>query len=345
MAEDEKLIDDTTDAPGETDAAVMDVQTDDNMDAAEPSAAEEPVSGEAAATKRKKYHAPLYIAACIFLAAILFFCVKQCFFNTDINGTWGFTVKRLSNNEDMTFNLSFEDSTARLQSCGTVYIGRLSIADENGAMLTDDEGNPLMSLNLNLGGKPFVYKFNYEFTGNVFTGRSLRLTDVSGLFYEADTKDSDPELVKKRKQNTEFVQKGDKTYYIWTLTPSAEDYNVKKPDSFKPDKQLTGSWLYKSEMTAFPYTISFNEDGTFEQHSYELEIYGTYSVKNGICTMNYMELGNTEREVQINYKLSGNKLTLSQEYEGTVINTSELTRTDDKYAFRDSADNDDSSEE
>ena len=52
----------------------------DTETAAEGEASEKADTETAAEEKPRKYHAPLYIAACIFLAAVIFFGVKLCFF-------------------------------------------------------------------------------------------------------------------------------------------------------------------------------------------------------------------------------------------------------------------------
>lgn len=284
--------------------------------------------GSVKKVKTKKYHAPLYIAACIFLAAILFFAGKQCFFNTDLDGTWGMTVAGSDGKEDMHFNLSFQDTEVRFQTNGTVYLGRLTKEDENGSRLTDENGNSMIMINMNLNGTPFLFKFDYEFTGNVFTGRTLKLTDLSGMFYEPE-KNSDDEDVKKHKEKTGYIIEDDTVYYIWELAPSKENYRLSDNKDFKKDNKLTGSWLYKTEETAYPYTMTFNEDGTFEQLSYEVEIHGNYTAKDGEITLNWKELGNTERTTSVNYKVEGKTLTLSQD-----TMRSELKKTDDKYSFK-----------
>ncbi len=282
----------------------------------------------------RKYHAPLYIALIILLAAILFFLGKLCFFNTNIDGTWGMTIKGEGNNPDQTFNLSFDDSVARLQSAGTAFIGRLTIKDENGNYLKDEAGRSVLSISMNIQGNPYIFKFNYEFTGNAFTGRTLRLTDLSGMFLAPDSKSADKETLEKHKKANEYVERDNTVYYIWSFTPSVEDMGVKKDKNFKPDKKLVGSWLYKSDDNAYPHTMTFTEDGLFEQHYYEYETYGTYSVKDGVCTIKYIELGNDEKKFEINYKVEGDELTLTQEYEGTVLAEEKLKKTDDKYSFK-----------
>ena len=285
-------------------------------------------------SRRNKYHAPLYIATCIFLAAVIFFGVKLVFFNTDITGTWGLSVKTLDGSDTMKFNLSFDDNTARLQSGGTVYIGRLTTKEDDGSYLKDDNGNPMIMLNMNLNSRPFVYKFNYEFEGNIITGRTLKLTDITGLFYAPDQKTDNSDESKKRKKNTGYVERDDKVYYVWSLTPSQENAIPKKPDKFKVDDKLSGSWLYKTEETAFPYTWTFYKDGIFEQNSNELELHGIYQLDGDKLTVSWSGIGG-EQKVELKYKADNNKLTLAQEYEGTVVMERELKKTKDKYDFKD----------
>ena len=284
--------------------------------------------------KTKKYHAPLYIAACIFLASILIFSSFLCFFNTDINGTWGLRIKGADGNKDLVFNLSFDDTVARLQSAGTVYIGRLSIKDENGEPLRDDSGNPLMSISMNLNGNPFVFKFNYFFSGNIITGRTLKLTDLSGMFLEPDNEKTDKEEVQKHKKNNEYIEKDKTVYYIWSLTPSVEKFDIKKEKNFKPDNKLLGSWLLKRDDDAYPYTLTFNKDGTFEQLAYEMEVYGVYTVDKGKLTLKFVQLGNNDSETTFDYSVDNKKLNLKQEYNGTALFNIELKKTNDKYSFK-----------
>ena len=62
-----------------------------------------------------------------------------------------------------------------------------------------------MSISMNLNGNPFVFKFNYFFSGNIITGRTLKLTDLSGMFLEPDNEKTDKEEVQKHKKNNEYI--------------------------------------------------------------------------------------------------------------------------------------------
>ena len=288
---------------------------------------------ETVSKKPIRYRAPLYIAGCIMLAAVLVFGICACFFNTDIEGTWGIEVPTSEDNQTMKFNLSFDDNTVRLQSGGTVTIGRFSIAEENGGRLLDEDGNSLLMLYLNVDGNPLIYKFNYQFEGNFFTGRTLKLTDLTGMFLMPDTKDSSEEDVKRHKKITESEKRGDTTYYVWNFRPSTEEYKTEKTKNFKADSKLVGTWLYKSEDNGYPYTFTFTKDGKFEQYSYEQEIHGTYTVKDGVCVIHYYGTSDIERQIELSYTVKDKNLTLSQD-NGEYGNVErELTKTNDKYAF------------
>lgn len=289
---------------------------------------------EKVSKKPVRYHAPLYIAGCILMAAVLIFGISACFFNTDIEGTWGIEVPTSEENQTMKFNLNFDDNTVRLQSGGTVTIGRFSIAEENGGRLVDEDGNSLLMLYLNVDGNPLVYKFNYQFEGNLFTGRTLKLTDLTGMFLMPDTKDSSEEDVKRHKKITESEKRGDTTYYVWSFRPSTEVYKTEKTENFKADSKLIGTWLYKTEDEAYPYTFTFTKDGKFEQYSYEQEIHGTYTVKDGVCVINYYGTSDVERQIELSYTVKDKKLTLSQDYGDYGTIERELTKTNDKYAFK-----------
>lgn len=84
--------------------------------------------------------------------------------------------------------------------------------------------------------------------------------------------------------------------------------------------------------------MNFSNDGTFCQLSHELEIYGTYSLKDNVCTLNWKEIGSNEKKSDLKYSVDNNKLTLSQEYEGVTIMSIELKKTKDKYDFKDGTD-------
>ncbi len=275
----------------------------------------------AAAVQRKKvyYRGPLIIAACIFLAALVGFGVWKCFFDTSIDGTWGIDIPLGNDSEKVEFNLTFsDDKTARFHSGGVVYVGRYEFTD-------DDEYGDVMNVYIPVYGQVQLFRFNYEFGGNIFTGRKLKLTDLSGMFLSPDDNSSSEDEVKSKKKTTDSVDIDGTTYYKWNFTPGSEEYKVSKPDDFKKDEKIIGSWLYKNDEIGYAYTMTFNDDGTFEQLAPDLEIHGTYTVKDGVCYTKFYPVSNNLSEQSFSYTVDGDKFSFE---------SNDFVRTNDKYAYK-----------
>lgn len=271
--------------------------------------------------RQKRYRAPLIIAACAFAVTILFFCGWKCFFNTDIRGCWRLEVSVPDSDKKIEYNFTFEDNNVmRYQTGGQAAIGRYFLSKKNNKdvltfFLTNGQNYPLSA------------EFNYDFSGNVFTGRKLSLTDRSGFLLSPDGEDTDSETIEAKKKITGSVKENDLTYYVWDLTsPAQEDFKQDKPaEDFKEDKQLTGTWIYKADEEGFDYTFTFNSDGTFEQRNFESEIHGTYTVSDGKCKVSFYSLSNTLMDGELAYSVKDGVLTFG---------THEFTRTNDKDAYK-----------
>lgn len=268
--------------------------------------------------KQIHYRAPLIIAACIFLAALIGFGVWKCFFDTSLEGTWGIDIAAEDKSDNVKFNLTFsDDNTARFHSGGVVYVGRYELTN-------DKEHGDVINVYIPVYGQVQLFKFNYSFDGNIFTGRNLDLTDLSGMFLSPDDSSSEDEEVKSKKKTTDSVDINGTTYYKWKFISSSEGYKISKNNDFKKDKKIIGSWLYKNDDLSYAYTMTFNDDGTFEQLAPDLEIHGTYTVKDGVCYTKFYSIGNSLSEQSFDYKVDGDKFTLEQ---------NEFVKTNDKYAY------------
>ena len=271
--------------------------------------------------KPRRYRAPLIIAACIFAATILFFCGWKCFFDTDIKGCWRLEIQVPDSDKKIEYNFTFEDDNVmRYQTGGYAAIGRYYLDSKSDRdtitfFLTNGQNYPLSA------------EFDYQFSGNVFTGRTLSLTDRSGFFFAPDGADADESTVESKKKITDSVKENNTTYYIWNLkTPAQEKYDYYTPDEeFKEDKELTGTWVYKSGEAGYDYTFTFNSDGTFEQRNHESEIHGVYRLSDGKCKVGFYSLSNQYMEGDLSYSFKDGKL---------VLGNHEFTRTDDKYAYK-----------
>lgn len=269
--------------------------------------------------KRIYNRGPLIIAACIFLATLIVFGVWKCFFDTSIGGTWGMEMSINDGSEKVRFNLTFEDNkTARFHSGGVVYIGRYELAD-------DDDHGKVLNLYIPVYGQVQLFSFNYDFDGNIFTGRRLKLTDLSGMFLSPDDSSSSKEETESKKKTADSVEIDGVTYYRWDFKPGSEGYRISKSGDFKSDEKIIGSWLYKNDEVDYSYTMTFNSDGTFEQLSPDLEIHGTYTVKDGVCYTKFYPISNSLSEQSFSYVVDGDKFSLGD---------SNFIKTDDKYAYK-----------
>lgn len=279
--------------------------------------------------KQRKIGVPLIIAACIFLATLLFFGAWKCFFDTSINGTWSVDIEAVTTdeetNEETTQTISYVfdfdgNGGLSLHRAGTTLFGRYSLVD-------DSDGNPKLKISItNLGQLYISAEFGYQLCGNVFTGRTLKLTDRTGLFLTPDEKSdtvSDDEKSKMKIADNTIID--GYRYYILDFKPSTMDYKVEYYDDFKADKNLTGSWLYKNGDSGYDYTYTFGEDGTFEMMSSEVYTKGSYKIDDGQVTVHYFDINGTEYETPISYSIDKNKLTL-----GSMT----AEKTDSKYDYQ-----------
>lgn len=280
-------------------------------------------------TKQRKIGTPLIIAACIFLAAVLFFGVWKCFFDTSIIGIWSVAIETVTTDSEtnketkqttsFTFDFDGEGNVA-LHRAGTTLMGRYSLVN-------DSDGSPKLNVLIsNLGRQYITAEFDYVLSGNVFTGRTLRLTDRTGLFLVPD--DASASVTDEQKEKMELA---DSTvidgyrYYILDFKTSEMTYKVEYYDDFKPDSKVTGSWLYKNGDSGYDYTYTFCEDGTFEMMSLEIYTKGSYKLDDGKIMVHYFDINGTEYEKPIDYSVDGNKMTFGN---------MEVTKTASKYDYK-----------
>ena len=260
----------------------------------------------------RRFRAPLMIAFGILLCSVLFFVGLGMFCPSDFNGTWGIELKTSDDGQPLRFNFTFNrDNTLKFQSGGSSYLGSYSTKNENGSLIKDDEGNNVVNISVLKNGLEEKYRFNYSFKGNIITGKTLEMTDLDGLFLSPDSKSADEETIKRHKKMTDSVTKGDSIYYIWSFRPSEVNYYVKKNEGFKPDDQLLFTWIHSNAQSDYSYTIRFNKDGTFDEYSYDFEVHGTYKINNGKCTIQFYDLGNENKEVELDYSVNDDKLDLN----------------------------------
>lgn len=283
---------------------------------------------------QRKIGVPLIIAACIFLAAILFFGVWKCFFDTSINGTWSFSIEKTKTDsetkkemkETITYDFDFDNSgNFGMHRGGTTFKGRYQFVD-------DSDGEPKLKISITNLGQPYITaEFDYAVCGNVFTGRTLKLTDRTGLLLPPDevSSDSETEEQKAKMKIADNTVIDGYRYYILDFKSSELTDKVEYYKDFKPDSKVTGSWLYKNGDTGYDYTYTFGEDGTFEMISSEIYTKGSYKIDDGKITVHYFDINGTEYESPISYSIKDDKMTF-----GNMEVTKTASKDDYKQAIK-----------
>lgn len=263
--------------------------------------------------------APLCIAFSVFLATILFFGAWKCFFDTSIIGSWTFHIE--NDDYQYTYNLTFEDdNVVKYHFGGRTYIGRYNFVD----------GVPRVHVFIASNGQTFIdVYFDYEFSGNLFTGRKLILTDRTGLMFTPDEltdENKNSDLFKSKNEVAESVDDDGIRYYKLVFENYSIEPEIQKYDDFQEDKDLTGIWLYEDDSSAYAYTYTFTSDGVFEQMSEEIDMIGGYKAKDGVLTFNFVAAKSSTADYTGEYSVDGDTLTLNGSYQ--------LKRVDDQYAYQ-----------
>lgn len=225
-----------------------------------------------AVKKKKLIQVPIIISIVILLAVVASFFVYKSFFNTSIVGSW--IVKDTSTADEATLNEDVPKSYYTFEDDGkaSITIGSMSMVGTYS--LTESEEDGTLALEVYI---PSVMQgtFQYEISGNAFTGRTLVLTDTYyGQSYEFES----AKLV------------------IPELKPS---------DDFKADEKLVGTWTYDDGYNKLSY--DFRADGTATINQMDmLYAEGVYSFTDEKIVIKYMAY--EESEMIINYMFDNNAL-------------------------------------
>lgn len=242
-------------------------------------------------TASQKYkNRTLMVATGIFAVTAFSFGIWYSFFNNDISGVWETNVDmRESDGSTHTevMKLSFDNAE------------RMSFFENEKSYFSDKEANSL-KVNMINGGMSFsgwyntantdsgdivkmylsayqsVDSYKYESSGNIFTGKQLKLT-------------SENEVIE--------LKQSDKTYSI-------------DPDSdFKPDTGVVGTWKYGE------VSYTFTEEGRFINDTNAYQIDGVYNFGKSddghdTIIVKYKYNGDIV-EVNLPYLVKGNTITLT----------------------------------
>ncbi len=265
-----------------------DEQTEEILDNSAKTAFEEELSelngeDETAVTEKtvpkKKFpvQVPIIIAAVIVACVALAFLVLKCFFNTSIIGTWTIENDTATSDEAgedtvLTYYIFDKDGTVSL-SYGTMsYMGTYSVS-------TDDDGNKSVEMYI-----PYAYlqaTFDYNVSGNLFTGRKL-------VFSYDDTQNGETQTYKFKEAKR--------------IMPE-----LKAADDFKADDALVGEWNYYDGY--YDYSYTFNSNGTVNINQNDMiVIEGTYKLSDDKITVTYY--ADDEYTQDLEYSVDGDTLVI-----------------------------------
>ncbi len=221
------------------------------------------------ASEKKNFviQTPIIISIIIVVLVALGFLVFKCFFDTSIVGTWSIVDEDSSATADeagddiKTYYIFNDDGTLSMTYGSLRYEGTYSITPgEDGTQ----------SVYMEINAAYLASSFEYSVSGNIFTGRTLVLSDS---------------------YDNEFTFKSDKR-----IIPE-----IKPDENFTAKEELTGEWNYYDGYYDITYT--FNSDGTVSYVENDL-LYidaGIYSFTDDTITITYYT--NEETTTELSYSI------------------------------------------
>ena len=277
------------------------------------------IAPEAPKKKKRLIQTPVIIAFVLVCAVALGFLVFKLFFNNDVAGTWVYKYPQPTQEEMMglestideadrdyvDYYFDFQNTAAEMQEGSSiegakvakVTIGTLTYegyyltsATEEGSTLTVTVPNVMSG------------SFDYELSGNMFTGRELKLISP----YADQTQGGEGEFIFKSA-----------TYSVPKLEREGE---------FKPDDKLFGKWVYDDGTNILTY--DFKEDGSahYTEKIFSNSMYGEpmvskisldalYTCEDGNFTLFYyyndLYITGKANEMAADYSFDGDKLLIN----------------------------------
>lgn len=262
--------------------------------------------------KKSKLMAPIIISVAIVAVAAIAALVMMLFFNKNIDGSWYYEQEvptgyaESSADEPPTVKIGyyfvFEGNNKLTVKSGSTS-GSGTYTFRTGSVEGEPIGEPVVDLNFidPLSNQPITQTFKAEISGNVFTGKKLKLTSLT---------------------NNEF-------------SLNLESKNYEKPElklegDFVADKETEGKWITVQNGYGVTYTMSyeFKSDGTVsivtvqkissamsgsgKDIEYTVTIDGVYTCNKGKFEITY-NMGGENQKAELPYavKEKGNMLTIS----------------------------------
>ena len=265
----------------ETTSSFDEVMADVMSDEVQPQPVEYTGTTDVVAPKKKSViQLPIIIALACVVVVALGFLVFKCFFNTSVVGTWavdntatGDEATTATQDEAGINYYTFDDDGTASITLGTMkMVGTYTVTEEDGAQ----------TLTINI---PYVLQsaFEYEVSGNAFTGRTLTLTNAD--------------------YQTTFTLK----------SANIKTPELKPDENFKPNEKITGKWKDQADYNASnSYNISytFNENGTVSiNEGDQLYVEGVYTYDDSTITVTYY--ASAEATMALQYSFDGDILVIN----------------------------------
>ena len=261
-------------------------------------------SSEAPAKDRVfRLQKPVIIASVIMLASVLFFVCWGLFFNSSIHGTWKLDFTAAGKECSVTFSFD-KDGTCQFRNGGVIYKGSYTTNENSG-------GRNKLTMKYTRFGQPMIDAYlYYDVGGNAFSGRTLRLTDISGLVYSPETSDSGTSA-NENASSADFMEENGVRYFVYTLRSVNDEVKNVPIENAATDEKLTGIWLEINADSNYDNTFAFYEDGTYQITYRDVVYKGCYSAKDGEYTFNIKAADESVMNNALSYSFKDEKLVIT----------------------------------
>ena len=259
------------------------------------------------ATARAKHkngfriYTPVIIAASVLLVTAVIFICWLLFFDKNIKGIWTFDFDAGEMNCSVSIELG-EDDICRFHDGAIIYQGSYKFSETN-------DGKEILKMEYSEYGEPAITaNFYYSVEGSNATGKSLVLTDLTGLIFKpyniSSGTGNDPAVL-----GYDYLEEDGVRYFRLTFRAD-KDYTTKlQPiENAERDDRLTGIWLNSNDDTRHDNTFAFYDDNTLLITYRDMIYKGCYSAKDGKCSFNLVLYTGEVQENELEYEFNNDKL-------------------------------------
>lgn len=268
-----------------------------------------------------RIYTPVIIAAAVLLLAVSFFVCWHLFFEKNLKGIWTLDFNAGDEKCSVSFEIA-DDNTCYFHEGSIIYKGSYKFSQS-------EDGRDILKMDYTEYGMPAISaNFLYSVEGNNISGKTLVLTDMSGLIFNpytiGDSNGNDPAAM-----GYEYTEQDGKRYFRLSFRAN-NSYTTKYDpiENASADDKLTGIWLNTNDDSRHDNTFAFYDDNTFQITYRDLIYKGCYSAKDNKCKFSLVSYTGQTQENELEYKFEGDKLII------TIQDVpAEYTKTDSITAF------------